>query len=150
MSDGPSIRRVVLGPGPDGVTIVRSDGPAPTVVQLPAVPETTLVDLWRSESLPLDPTVDEDPTAGAFELMPEGSLFRIIDLAPTGEGDPMWHQTASVDFIYIASGQVTCRYDGGEVDLSAGDAIVQQGVRHAWVNSSDQVCRLINVSVAAT
>lgn len=146
---GPPLRRVVLGPASDGSTTVRSDGPAPAVVELPAVPGTALVDVWRSESLPLDPSVS-DPTAGAFELMPAGSLFRIIDLAPTGESEPMWHQTDSVDFVYIASGRVTCRYDGGEVELEAGDTIVQQAVRHAWVNSSDVVCRLVNVSIATT
>jgi mannose-6-phosphate isomerase-like protein (cupin superfamily) len=148
MSSTPSIRRVVLGAGPDGATTVRSDGPAPTVVQLPAVPGTALVDLWRSETLPLDPRVADDPTVGDFELMPAGSLFRIIDLAPTGDAEPMWHRTDSVDLIYIASGRVTCRYDGGEVELAAGDTIVQQAVRHAWVNSSDTICRLINVSIA--
>jgi len=60
----------------------------------------------------------------------------------------MWHRTDSVDFIYVASGTVTCRYRCGSVDLAAGDTIVQQGVEHAWLNDGPDVCRLINVSVA--
>lgn len=143
----PQIRRVVLGPGEDDHAVVCFDGAAPAITELPAVPGTALVDLWRSEAVPLTATAS-DPTLGDFELMPAGSLFRIIDLAPTGDDEPMWHRTASVDFIYVAAGAVTCRYRGGSVDLVAGDSIVQQGIEHAWVNDGPGVCRLINVSVA--
>lgn len=150
MAENSRLRRVVLGADPDGATVVRSDGPAPAVVELPAVPGTSLVDLWRSASVPLDTSVGDDPTLGEFELMPAGSLFRVIDLGPTGEGEPMWHQTDSVDFIYVASGSARCLFDGGSVDLHAGDTIVLQGVRHAWVNPTAELCRLVDVSIAAT
>lgn len=148
MADG--IRRVVVGAGPDGATVVRSDEAAPSVTELPAVPGTALVDLWRATSLPLDPALAEDPTLGPFELMPSGALFRVIDLGPTGSAEPMWHRTDSVDFIYVAEGAVQFRFDDGSLDLHAGDTIVVQAVRHAWVNPTDAVCRLIDVSVATT
>lgn len=147
MDPRPQIRRVVLGSGAGGATVVRSDGPADSVVELPAVPGTALVDLWRSASVPLDPLEAGDPTAAAFELMPTGSLFRVIDLGPTRDGEPMWHQTDSVDFIYVATGSARCLFDGGSVDLSEGDTIVVQGVRHAWVNPTESTCRLIDVSI---
>lgn len=143
-----SIRRVVTGHDADGKTIVVSDGPAPAITELPQVPGSALVDLWRDERLPPDLQGTDDPTLGDFELMPAGTLFRIIDLAP-GDADPLWHQTPTIDFIYVASGSATFLYEGGEVDLHAGDTIVVRGMRHAWTNRTTAVCRLVDASIAA-
>ncbi len=142
------IRRVVVGPDGEGGVVVRQDGPAPATMELPAVPGTTLTDLWRSEVVPLPAPGEEDPTAAGFALMPAGSLFRVIDLGPTGEAEPMWHQTGSVDLIYVAAGVGTFLHDGGEVEVATGEAIVVGGVRHAWVNRGTETCRLVDVSVA--
>lgn len=144
------IRRVVVGPESTGGTRVLSDGPAPAVTELPSVPGTALVDLWRSDAVPLPTPTEQDPTAVPFELMPPGSLFRIIDLAPLGDGEPLWHATPTVDFVYVASGSVTLLLEGSEVELTAGDSVVVGGVRHAWANRSDETCRLVDASVAAT
>lgn len=149
MTESPAIRRVVTGYDESGAPAVLFDGPATSVTELPAIPGTALVDLWRSDSLPLDLTGRTETTSGDFQIMPEGAVFRIIDLAPVGDGEPMWHQTSSVDFIYIASGEVTFLYEGGQVDLATGETIVQRGIRHAWSNPGPEVCRIINVSVAA-
>lgn len=142
------IRRVVVGPDGDGGVAVRRDGPAPAQVELPAVPGTTLTDLWRSDEVPLPPPGDDDPTEAEFALMPPGALFRVIDLGPTGDAEPMWHRTASVDCIYIATGTATLLHEGGEVDVAAGDTVVVGGVTHAWVNRGDGPCRLVNTSIA--
>ncbi len=141
------IRRVVARAGADGTTVVV-DAAAAAVIELPAVPGTSLTDLWSSDVVPVPAPDGTDPTAADFALMPAGSLFRIIDLAPTGDAEPMWHQTDSLDCIYLASGTATFLYDGGEVALAAGDSIVVGGVRHAWVNRGSDVCRIVNVSVA--
>lgn len=141
------IRRVVARVGADGATVV-DDAPAAAVMELPAVPGTALTDLWRSDVVPVPAPDGTDPTAADFALMPSGSLFRIIDLAPTGAAEPMWHQTDSLDCIYLASGEATFLADGAEVTLHAGDSIVVGGVRHAWVNRGSDVCRIVNVSIA--
>lgn len=142
------IRRVVVGTDEAGRTTVHHDGPAQAVTSLPAVPGTSLTDLWRSDVVPLPAVTADDPTAADFALMPPGSLFRIIDLAPTGDAEPMWHQTPAVDLIAVTAGSVTFLHEGGEVALAAGDTIVVGGVRHAWVNRTDAVCRLVDVSIA--
>ena len=54
------------------------------------------------------------------------------------------------DFIYLAAGEATMLYDGGEVVVRAGETIVQRGIHHAWVNRGTERCRMVNVSVAAT
>lgn len=148
------VRRVVTGYDDQQRPVVLSDGPAPAQVDLPPEVGASLVDLWRSDLLPLTTGGFLDPTIGEFELMPSGSLFRIIDLDP-GDHAPMWHTTASVDFIYVARGEVTMIYGdehapAGQVVLRAGDTIVQRGIRHAWSNTGLDPCRLVNVSVAAT
>lgn len=106
------IRRVVTGTDEAGEAVVLSDGDAPAVTTLPQVPGTALVDLWRDDALPPDLVGTADPTAGDFDLMPAGTLFRIIELAPS-DAEPMWHQTPSIDFVYVASGSCTFLYPGG-------------------------------------
>ena len=148
------VRRVVTGFGPGGAPRVLFDGPAPAVVELPPEVGATLVDLWRSDAVPLDTTATVDATAAEFALMPPGSLFRIIDLAP-GTAAPLWHTTASVDCVYVAHGEATVLLgeEGGdvtEVHLATGDTFVHRGPRHAWVNRGDAPCRLVCTSIAAT
>ena len=145
----PRIRRVVVSGGSDGRVRVE-DAAATAVVSLPAVPGTTLVDLWRSDEVPLDLGPTDDPTATPFALMPAGSLFRVIDLGPTGDAEPMWHRTDSVDCIYVASGCCSLLHRERRLDLGAGDTVVVRGIEHAWINEGDEVCRLVDVSIAAT
>lgn len=144
-----SIRRLVTGYRSDGKGSVLSDGPAPAEITLPPEAGASVVDLWRSEALPLQTTDIPDPTLGEFELMPSGCLFRIIDLEP-GDYAPIWHTTATADFIYIASGEATLLHDNGSVTLETGDTIVQRGIHHAWVNQGSTRCRMVNTSIAAT
>ena len=146
------VRRVVVGFADDGSTLVQADGAAPAAVELPPEVGASLVDIWRSDTVPLTAGGTDDPTAAPFALMPAGCLFRIIDLAP-GEHAPMWHQTASVDFNYVASGSIVL-LTGDEdapirTDLHAGDTAVVRGVRHAWRNDGTETCRLVCSSVAA-
>ncbi len=143
-----SIRRVVTGYR-GGQATVTFDGPAPAEVDLPPEVGASLVDLWRSGDLPLDAADGTDPTVGDFELMPTGCLFRVIDLQ-AGDHPPMWHTTATVDFIYVTTGTATLLTDDAEVDVAAGETCVQRGVHHAWVNRGGEPCRLVNVSVPAT
>lgn len=143
----PKVRRVVTGRDADGNVTIVADEPAPAVVELPDVPGSALVDLWRDDKLPPDLARLDDPTLGPFQLMPEGALFRIIDLV-WSDAEPMWHETWSIDFVYVASGRCTFLSAAGAVDLETGDSIVVRGGEHAWVNREPEVCRLVNVSVA--
>ena len=147
MGEHAAVRRVVTGRDADGNITIVADGPAPAVTELAAAPGSALVDLWRDDSLPPDIAGLDDPTLGAFELMPDGTLFRVIDLAWT-DAEPMWHETSSIDFIYVAAGRCTFLSAAGAVDLETGDSIVVRGGQHAWVNREAEVCRLIDVSVA--
>jgi hypothetical protein len=148
-----AIRRVVTGRDGTRGPVVLFDGPAPAETVMPPEVGATLTDLWRSDTVPLDTLATDDATAGAFELMPAGALFRVIDLE-AGTREPLWHATASVDFNYVVTGQVTVLLgdEGGpvtEIDLAAGDTLVHRGPRHAWVNRGTSTCRLVCSSIAA-
>jgi hypothetical protein len=147
VGEQPAVRRVVTGRDSDGNVTIVADGPAPAVTELPAVPGSSIVDLWRDNSLPPNVARADDPTLGPFQLMPDGTLFRVIDLA-WSDAEPMWHETSSIDFVYVAAGRCTFLSAAGAVELGAGDSIVVRGGQHAWVNRDAEVCRLIDVSVA--
>ncbi len=49
-------------------------------------------------------------------------------------GQPGMHRTASLDFDIVLSGSVVLQLDDGEVELHAGDIVVQNGTRHRWEN----------------
>ena len=148
------VRRVVTGFGPGGAPRVLFDGPAPAVVEHPREVDSTLLHRWPADVVPREARPNVQATAAEFALMPPGSLFRIIDLAP-GTAAPLWHTTASVDCVYVAQGEATVLLgeEGGdvtEVHLATGDTFVHRGPRHAWVNRGDAPCRLVCTSIAAT
>ena len=72
---------------------------------------------------------------------------RVIDLVRT-DAEPMWHETPSIDFVYVAHGRCTFLSAAGAIVLAAGDTIVVRGGQHAWVNHDAEPCRLVDVSVA--
>ena len=49
----------------------------------------------------------------------------------------------------VLEGEITLLVDDGEVVLKAGDAVVQQGTNHAWVNRGAATCRLAMVFIDA-
>jgi mannose-6-phosphate isomerase-like protein (cupin superfamily) len=54
---------------------------------------------------------------------------------------PGMHTTDTVDFGVVVSGEVWLELDdGAEVQLRAGDCVVQNGTRHAWRNKSAEPC----------
>ncbi|HEY3248463.1 MAG TPA: cupin domain-containing protein [bacterium] len=61
----------------------------------------------------------------------------------------MWHQTDTIDYIYIHSGELVLVTEQKEIPLRAGDALVLRGIRHAWSNRSDTLCVMACASVSA-
>jgi hypothetical protein len=55
---------------------------------------------------------------------------------PDGSG---FHKTPTIDFEVVLAGSVVLELDDGvRVELAQGDAVVQNGTRHRWVNVSDE------------
>ncbi|KAA8877309.1 cupin domain-containing protein [Nocardia colli] len=56
---------------------------------------------------------------------------------------PGMHRTATIDFEIVLDGEVWLELDdGATVHLRRGDAVVQNGTRHAWHNRGTDTCRL--------
>ena len=59
------------------------------------------------------------------------------------------HQTASLDYIVILSGEIYLITDTEETLLQAGDIVIQRGTNHAWSNRSDQMCLQLAILIDA-
>ncbi len=171
------VRRVVTGHSGDGKAIVASDTEVEgTRVDL--MPGIELHRLWGSDSPPAYPD-DGSPMESHTYFPPVGGFRFIQFVAPpassaappdvdeeagiaemeeklpgllsTLEADtPGMHTSDTVDLLYIVSGEITLELDDGmEVELLAGDTIVQSGTRHRWHNRSAKPCRIIAVCIGA-
>ena len=60
---------------------------------------------------------------------------------------PFMHRTESADYGIVLAGEVTLVLDEEEVQLRAGDIVVQRGTIHAWANRSGKPCRMAFVLV---
>jgi quercetin dioxygenase-like cupin family protein len=102
-----------------------------------------------------------------------GSVMRVVDFPPVTresesinqadilkemgiEGDEhsmqsarhaFMHRTLSIDYAIVMSGEIDMLLDDSEVHLKAGDILVQQATNHAWVNRSNEVCRIAFVLI---
>jgi mannose-6-phosphate isomerase-like protein (cupin superfamily) len=53
---------------------------------------------------------------------------------------PYMQKTRTLDFCMVIEGEITLVLDTEEVQLSAGDTVVQRGTNHAWSNRSTKPC----------
>jgi mannose-6-phosphate isomerase-like protein (cupin superfamily) len=154
-----NVRRVVTGLDEQGRSVVISDS-AVSPLTARAVPGYAWHRLWSFDAQPVVPNDGRPMPAPAHFPPPDGVRFIVFTVPPrttaaagsTGpeaaqeleekfpgraahmESDQTGlHTTATIDLIFILSGEVSLELDDGkEVHLRAGDTVVQNGVRHAW------------------
>jgi quercetin dioxygenase-like cupin family protein len=63
---------------------------------------------------------------------------------------PGMHETDSIDYAIVLTGEVYAIMEKGEKLMKAGDVLIQRGTLHAWSNRSDAPCRIAFVLVEAT
>jgi uncharacterized cupin superfamily protein len=63
---------------------------------------------------------------------------------------PNMQKTRTLEFCLVLEGEITLVLDLEEVQLRAGDVVVQRGTRHAWSNRSARPCRIAISSHDAT
>lgn len=141
------VRRVVTTHDQSGRAKVLFDGNAPRQINFREGSDTTL--LWVAQGLPASNAGDEDTSELDIGTAVEnGTVFRIVDFSPGVA--PRRHRTESIDFAVVMSGKVWMELDDGEeVELRAGDVLVQRGTIHNWVNKGSDICRVAFVMVAA-
>ncbi len=53
---------------------------------------------------------------------------------------PLMHQTQTIDYAIVLSGEIFLLLDKEEVSLKAGDVVIQCGTTHTWNNRSNKDC----------
>lgn len=168
-------RRVVTGHDATGKAVVVIDGAAPNA-KLRAASGVTSTLLWVTDECPADISGGADRADRDIGVAPPpaGSIFRVVEFPPAAEAGPVdneamkrelgiahgasaaraaqhpgMHRTKSIDYAIVISGEIDMLLDDSEVHLKAGDALVQQGTNHAWVNRGKENCRIAFVLIDA-
>ena len=144
------VRRVVVRPDADGKATIAFDGPSPHVHTLPGMSrDLGLTDLWYTGDAAAASV--SDPANRDLAVAPPdgGTLFRVVQFPPDASGsEPFWHETPTVDYNVVLSGELLLLLETGSVALHAGDTIVVCGGAHAWSNPSNTPAVLAAVSAS--
>ncbi|MGW1029030.1 cupin domain-containing protein [Streptomyces sp. NPDC002577] len=153
-----TVRRVITDEV-DGKSRILTDSEAPNI--------------WCDEIWMATPELPYGCDSGAgpqpLQPAPGAAYFRIVSLDPDhvvraalaqvseqqgeihqdidAEG---FHQTDTIDYLFILDGPVELILDEGSTILQPGDCVVQRGTRHAWRNHGDKPIRLLTVMVGTT
>jgi quercetin dioxygenase-like cupin family protein len=144
------LRRVVTSEDAAGKGFVLADGEPGNAFELNG---TRIVRLWETPAVPaaLPLASDAGATAGnAYREGFRGTSFYVAEL-PGGARAPSipMHRNATLDYMAILSGRIVFKIDDREIELAAGDTLVQGGNLHSWINRWDEPCLLLFVVVAA-
>lgn len=131
-------RRIVTGHDPQGRATVARDELVDNVTA--RRPGHRSFVLWSTDEVPADlgVPVDSATTSLSQRSVDRGTVFRIVEYAP-GVASAR-HQTDSIDYAVVVSGEIDLVLDDEVVRLRAGDTLVQRGTAHDWVNSNDVPC----------
>lgn len=66
-----------------------------------------------------------------------------------GGRHPLMHRTETIDYAVVLEGEITLILDDRDVQLKAGDVVIQRGTSHAWSNRSQKMCRMLYVLIDA-
>jgi len=149
------VRRLVTGVTPEGRSTIVLEDVARHAAVGHGTPGYVATQLWRTESTPADntgPVVDPYDTDAQLSVGPSaaGTVFRTLEMPPDSEWRfdadgtevrPLaWHTTRSIDYAIVLSGSIWAVLEETEVEMHAGDVLVQRGTAHAWANRSDSSC----------
>ena len=171
MSGVKPVRRIVSVDDENGKSIAIHDGPSPDVRTDPARPGYSSTRIWVTDRTPariagVRDTLDMPHT---LEPPPGGSVCRVVTFPPddayrVGSREvqaffdsmgspnvssytrdaphPYMQKTRTLDFCLVLEGEITLVLDTEEVELKAGDTVVQRGTNHAWSNRSGRPCTI--------
>lgn len=130
-------RRVVTAHDEQGKPMVVIDKAVHTARSLR--PGHTSCVLWATESVPADNyRADDGADLAVGRSLERGTVFRITRYEP-GVASAV-HQTPSIDYAVVLSGEIDLVLGDEVVSLSAGDVVVQRGTMHDWVNNGTEPC----------
>ncbi|MFL6795985.1 MAG: cupin domain-containing protein, partial [Xanthobacteraceae bacterium] len=168
------IRRVVTTIGPSNKAVVLSDSRLTLATSTNRPPSANL---WATTTAPADYSFKQDAAEKASGISPpdNGTVFRVVEFPPLTPqieakmepellmkvvGDhapkrgipvthPLMHRTRTIDYAVVLSGEIDMMLDDSTVHVKAGDVVVQQATNHAWINRSNEPCRILFVLMDA-
>ena len=164
-----TIRRVTSGVDENKVSKVIKDDEIKAFVPYEEFPSFQIQELFYTEDNPLSLLTrhltkfyDIDLPKGAMRFMKirmptKMEMTRELKLAGRPIPDD-WakfnlHNTASVDYIYVISGEITCVVGSALVELKQGDFLAQIGPEHTWINDHNEAyylfCVMIGIEAGA-
>ena len=139
--------------------------------------DNIFLELWNTDGSSIDNKDSTDRSLGPVILSPprEGTKIRYFSIAPQDLSvsaedlelmfaagfkaigaehervnttkHPGIHITQTIDYIILIKGAATLILDKEEVNLVAGDIVVQRGTNHAWSASGDEPALFIAVLI---
>jgi uncharacterized cupin superfamily protein len=80
----------------------------------------------------------------------ESKLPGLFQAHESDVGDPGYHTTETLDFVFVLEGELYLEQDGGEtVRLEAGHFVVQRGTNHKWSNRAPKPAAFAVVLIGA-
>ncbi|HEX7870266.1 MAG TPA: cupin domain-containing protein [Chryseobacterium sp.] len=149
-------RRIVTGIK-DGKSVIIEDEIVKNAIE--HFPNLVISDIWNTQKIPASLDFEKEiPNTGFPQTPKNGTYFRYVSIPPDkdlglevkiGEPHPMMHQTKTLDYIIILSGELYLIMEEGETLLKSGDIVIQRGTNHAWSNRSDEPCIQLAVLIDA-
>lgn len=166
------IRRVIAAVTASGKSAIVEDGPPPA--NRPHMrPGFSSRNIWATvgTAAPLD-AVDRSSEVKGTMPPPGGTVFKYLDIPPdhidparvidagkienTEPGlrrvpghplHPGMHETETIDYAIVLSGEIYAVMEENEALLKAGDVLIQCATMHAWSNRGSETCRILFVLV---
>lgn len=171
------VRRVVTGHDARGQSVFVSDETVEPV-SLALLPGAQFHQLWARDGTASIPDDTQTAARAAYFPAVGGFRFGFFTLGPESVASPAdidieaalqelseklpgmaevmepehpgMHTTDTIDFDLVVDGEVWLELDdGAEVQLRAGDSVIQNGTRHAWHNRSSEPCTLAIALIGA-
>ena len=172
------VRRVVTGHTSDGKSTISNDSKVEAIT-VEMAPGSKFYMLWGADDTLTFPDDGSPPSYTNYFPPVGGFRFGMFTVPPMSEttsenidlekataeieeklpglmahmepDNPGMHTVDIIDFEYVISGEVWLELDNGEeVQLKAGDTVVQNGTRHAWRNKSSEPCRMVACLIGAS
>lgn len=149
-------RRIVTGIK-NGKSVIIEDETVKNAVE--HFPDLIISDIWNTQQMPASLDFEIPiPNTGFPQTPKNGTYFRYVSIPPDkdlgveiedGKPHPMMHQTQTLDYIIILSGELYLIMEEGETLLKPGDIVIQRGTNHAWSNRSETPCIQLAVLIDA-
>jgi len=146
----PTGRRVVTGFDANGKSIILKDGLAPKAAYYYEPNVVKGYNAWLLKAVPTNLKDTLEPMMNGYDKTEPptgGVIIRITTWAP-GVKYPM-HQTNTVDFGIVISGNLQLGLEADSTILGPGDLVVQRATPHWWAVVGDKPCTIAFILVDA-